>query len=97
MSAYRMTEAQSRWFGERFGCSVLEVARRNHGGRYLWLEERDQPILVWGEPEYHVAMIAWDKVRGRLSGDEADSILFFYEGFAERIKNPVAGKRVVYV
>src|SRR5437016_3410953 len=25
-----------------FGCYILEVARRNHGGVYYWFEERDQ-------------------------------------------------------
>jgi hypothetical protein len=47
-----------------FGCYLLEVGQRNFGGVYLWFEQRDQPVLVVGEPEFHVAMITWDKVRG---------------------------------
>jgi hypothetical protein len=80
-----------------FGCYLLEVGRRNFGGIYLWYEERDQPVLVVGEPEFHVAMITWDKVKGRLSGDKADNVPFFFEGFAQRAQNAEAGTRALYV
>jgi hypothetical protein len=80
-----------------FGCYILEVARREFGGGYLWFEERDQPVLVVGEPESHVALMTWDKVHGRLSGDAADSIPFFYAGFAERVRSAPPGTRVLYV
>src|SRR5262249_59950882 len=52
-----------------FGCYVLEVARRQFGGRYRWFERRDAPVLVVGEPAFRVALLTWDHVRGRLSGD----------------------------
>jgi len=91
-----MTETQLRKLAEDFGCYILEVARRTHGGNYFWYEERE-PLLVVGEPAFHVAMVTWGKVRGRLSGDEADSIPFFYEGFAERVRGAVPGVRALYV
>lgn len=77
-----------------FGCYVLEVGRRAFGGRYLWHDGRDQPVLVVGEPALHVAMMSWDKVRGRLGGDD---IPFFYAGFAARVRQAVPGTRVLYV
>jgi hypothetical protein len=80
-----------------FGCYLLEVGRRNYGGVYLWYEQREQPVLVVGEPEFHVAMITWDKVKGRLSGDTADNVPFFFEGFARRAQNAEAGTRALYV
>lgn len=82
---------------QSFGCYILEVARREFGGEYLWFEERDQPVLVVGEPEYHVALMTWDKVHGRLSGDSADNIPFFYAGFAERVRSAPPGTRALYV
>lgn len=79
------------------GCYVLEVGRRAFGGQYFWLQERDQPVLVVGEPEYRVAIITFDKVRGRANGDEADNIPFFFDGFAERARNADPGTDTLYV
>ena len=79
------------------GCYILEVGRREFGGEYRWHDERDQPVLVVGEPAFHVAMITWDKVRGRLGGDEADNLPFFYDGFAERVRRAAPGTRALYV
>src|SRR5438094_4381716 len=59
------------------GCYLFEVARRAHGGKFYWHEARDQPVLVVGEPAYRIALITWDRVRQRLSGDPADNIPFF--------------------
>jgi hypothetical protein len=96
--------SQDEWTSEQldglaqdFGCYILEVARRQFGGRYCWFEQRNQPVLVVGEPAFHVAMITWDKVRGRLSGDPADSIPFFYSGFADRVRRGEPGTNVLYV
>jgi hypothetical protein len=79
------------------GSYVLEVGRREFGGTYYWHEGRDQPVLVVGEPDYKIAILAFDKVRGRLSGDEEDSIPFFYQGFAERARSAEPGADVLYV
>ena len=82
---------------QRFGCYILETARAEFGGEYSWHEEGDQPVLVVGEPEFHVAIIAWGKVEGRINGDEADNIPFFYSGFAARAREGAPGTRAVYV
>jgi hypothetical protein len=92
-----LTLDQRRVASQEFGCYVLEIARREFGGRYAWFEQRDQPVLVVGEPEFRVALIAWDKVLGRLSGDPADSVPFFYTGFAERVRRAVPGTDALYV
>ncbi len=80
-----------------FGCYILEVGRREFGGRFMWHEGRDQPVLVVGEPAFRVAMITWDKVRGRLGGDKGDNIPFFYAGFAGRVRQSVPGTDALYV
>lgn len=82
---------------ELLGCYILEVGFREFGGKWGWFEERAQPVLVVGEPDFHVAMIAFDKVRGRLSGDLGDNIPFFYDGFAERARKARPGDRALYV
>jgi hypothetical protein len=79
------------------GCYILEVARRQFGGTYFWLEQRDQPVLVVGEPVFHVAMVTWDKTRGRLGGDAGDNIPYFYAGFRDSARKGEPGKRMLYV
>jgi hypothetical protein len=79
------------------GSYVLEVGRRAFGGNYYWSDGHNQPVLVVGEPDYRVAILTFDKVRGRLSGDEADNIPFFYQGFADRARKAKPGTDVLYV
>ena len=99
VSAYYedMTPDQRETASQDFGCYILEVARRQFGGRYAWFEQRNQPVLIVGEPTFRVAMITWDKVLGRLSGDSADNIPFFYSGFAERVRSAEPGTDALYV
>jgi len=92
-----MSEEAVLALAEEFGCYVLEVARRACGGRYQWYDHRSAPVLVVGEPEFRVAIHTWDKVRGRLGGDKADNIPFFYEGFAQRVRSAQPGVDVLYV
>jgi hypothetical protein len=82
---------------QRFGCYLLMVGFKTFGGRFLWHEERDQPVLVVGEPDCRVAMITWDKVAGRIKGDKADSIPFFWDGFAERARAREPGTDVLFI
>lgn len=82
---------------ELMGSYILEVAYRRHGGKFEWHEGRNQPVLVVGAPKFRVALMTFDKVKGRLSGDKADNIVFFYEGFATRLKSAAPGANVLYV
>lgn len=82
---------------QNIGCYLLEVGRREFGGNYLWHDPREQPMLVVGEPTYHVALMTWDKARGRLGGDRADNLPFFYDGFAARVRQAVPGTRALCV
>lgn len=95
--ASELSSGQLLGLAQQFGCYVLEVGRREFGGRYLWHDQRDQPVLVVGEPTFRIAMIAWEKVRGRVGGDEGDNIPFFYAGFAERARKAKPGDDALYV
>ena len=92
-----LTPEQLQGFARSFGCYILEVARREFGGRYCWFERRDAPVLVVGEPSFRVALLTWDRVRARLSGDPTDNIPFFCAGFAERVRQAEPGTDALYV
>ena len=79
------------------GCYVFEVARRNFGGEYFWIEEEQQPILVAGLPEFSVGMKAWEKVQGRLANGKEDNIPFYVAGYSEHIEKAQKGTRVTIV
>lgn len=104
----RLLAESSRWIGEltpiqidgfvtEFSCYILEVGRKEFGGRYLWHDGREALVLVVGEPDFRVAILAWDKVKGRVGGDAGDNIPFFYAGFAERVRKAVPGTDALYV
>jgi len=95
--AKEMPAADVKALVELMGSYILEVGRRQHGGTYQWHEARSQPVLVVGQPKFSVAMMTFDKVRGRLLGDSADNIVFFYEGFSERAKTASPGTNALYV
>jgi len=82
---------------QQLGCYVLEVARRAFGGEYFWHEEGEQPVLVVGAPAAHVALMTWSKVTGRITGDEGDDIVFFFDGFAARAARPEPGSHVLFL
>lgn len=91
-----MTDNQRQGLVQALGCYLLEVARRSYGGTYQWHHQRKQPVLVFGEPAFHIALLAWDKVNGRLAGDPADNLEFHYNGFAERAADPKPGERILF-
>jgi hypothetical protein len=82
---------------QQLGCYVLEVGRKAFGGEYFWHDEGEQPILVVGEPEAHVALMTWSKVVGRLTGDVGDDIVFFFDGFAGKAAKPEPGTDVLFL
>ncbi len=82
---------------KEFGCYILEVARRQFGGDYQWHDQRDQPVLVVGEPSCHIAIMTWDRVSSRMEGDEAANIPFFYAGFSQSARNSKPGSSILYV
>jgi len=92
-----MPPSQVSGLVQLLGCYVLEVARAAYGGEYAWIDEARGPVLVVGEPDTHIAISTWAKVRGRLSGDPADNIPFFYQGFADIARKRPPGQRTLFV
>ena len=97
LSGASLGEQQRENAAYLFSAYLLEVGRRAHGGYFQWWEKRDAPVLVVGDPVCRIGMLALDKVRGRLGGDAADDIPFFYAGFAARARLREAGDSATYV
>lgn len=93
----QLSDSQRTHIAQSFGCYVLEVGRREFGGAYLWHDQYDAPVLVVGEPAFHVAMVTWPRVAQRLKGDTADNIPFFYDGFVSRAKAQKPGDKALFV
>lgn len=68
------------------GFYIFEVARRNFGGTYYWYDKLNQPILVTGQPEYEVSLLAVEKVKGRIINGIEDSIPFFFDGYIRAVE-----------
>ncbi|UUZ79670.1 hypothetical protein LJK88_31890 [Paenibacillus sp. P26] len=75
------------------GCYIFEVARRNYGGKYYWIQERKQPVLVTGEPEFSISIFAFDKVRGRILNGIEDEIPYYFDGYIKAVEK---GKKTGY-
>ena len=68
------------------GSYVFETARRNYGGKYYWMQDEQQPILVIGEPDFSVSIRAWEKVKSRVEKGVEDNIPFYIKGLNEHIE-----------
>jgi hypothetical protein len=86
-----MNDDQRKNFINTVGSYVFEVARINFGGRYFWYDQLNQPILVTGQPEFEVSILAFDKVKGRLDNGKEDNIPFYFQGYVERVNNKQSG------
>jgi len=95
--ARRMSEAALRRLSQDVGCYILEVARRNHGGAYVWAADRNEPSLVAGEPHFAITLFCWDKVYARLRGAEAHDIPAFYAAYAQGVREAKHGDRIVFL
>ena len=86
-----MNEDQKNNIVSSVGSYIFEVARKNFGGRYFWYDKLNQPILVTGQPDFEVSILAFEKVRGRLVNGKEDNIPFYFAGYVERVKNKQSG------
>lgn len=74
------------------GNYILEVTRRAYGGEYYWEEEYNQPILVTDHPDYHVAILGWEKVKLRVTEGTKHNIPFHIQGYDENLKRASSEK-----
>ncbi len=86
-----MNDKQKENLIKTVGSYVFEVGRKNFGGKYFWYDKLNQPILVTGQPNFEVSILAFDKVKGRLENGIEDNIPFYFAGYVERVKNKESG------
>jgi hypothetical protein len=79
------------------GSYIFEVARKNYGGKYYWYEKGNQPILVTGQPKFEVSIIAMDKVKGRIENGKEDDIVFYFQGFVDKVEQAKPGYKCMIV
>ena len=65
---------------------VFETARRQFGGRYLRGDQDNPFVLVIGEPDFRLGVLAMGKIKGRATDELGDSIPFFYAGIAPLVE-----------
>lgn len=68
------------------GSYIFEVAKRNYGGEYYWVEEKKQPVLVTGQPNFSVSIYAFEKAKDRIVNGKEDSIPFYFKGYIEAVE-----------
>ncbi|CAL2107148.1 conserved hypothetical protein [Tenacibaculum sp. 190524A02b] len=77
----------------QFGSYIFEVARRNYGGKYYWYEQLDQPILVTGQPDFEISILAFEKVKQRIENGYEDNIPFFFKGYIQKVATAKTGDK----
>jgi len=92
-----MNEGQINSVVQTVGSYVFEVARKNFGGRYFWYDQLNQPILVTGQPNFEISLLAFEKVKGRIQNGKEDNIPFFFQGYVERGTKANPGDRAMIV
>ena len=87
---------QKNWLIVSTSSYTYEVCRRAFGGTYYWWEAKDQAILVCGEPTFSIG-IAWkEKIKKRLTNGPEDDLVFFANGFKQRIEKAKPGDQVTF-
>jgi len=82
----RMNKDEQEIIITKAGSYIFEVAKQNFGGRYFWYAQLNQPILVTGQPEFEMSLLAYEKVKGRLVNGMEDNIPFFFQGFVDGVE-----------
>lgn len=90
-------EPRQQYLVSIIGAYIFEVTRRQYGGKYYWYEQGKQPVLVMGEPDFAISILAFDKVRGRIKNGKEDNIPYYFAGVVDKMKEAKAGDRITVV
>lgn len=92
-----MEEVQVKTIIQKTSAYIFEVARKNYGGKYFWYEQLAQPILVTGQPDFEISLLALEKVKGRLKNGKEDNIPYFFQGYMDRVEKAKPGDKAMIV
>ncbi|WP_433620539.1 hypothetical protein [Paenibacillus cellulositrophicus] len=76
-----------------FDFSIQSLRKLDDILEELCVQDRDQPVLVTGEPDYSISIFAFDKVKGRIQNGKEDEIPYYFDGYIEAVKK---GKKTGY-
>ncbi len=77
------------------GGYIFEVARRKFGGKYYWLDQSSQQLLVTGQPKFEISITAYEKVKMRIENGKEDAIPFYFKGYVERVTKGKVGDKTL--
>lgn len=92
-----LSEEQVTMMTQEYGCYILFTAYKLYGGEFFWNNQHEQPMLIVGEPAAVIALLTWNKVKGRLVGDKADHIGYFFDEFSKEAAKPELGKHIMFI
>lgn len=67
------------------GSYVFEVAKRNWGGEYQWVESEQAPVLIYQSQNSTITLFTWNKVRDRIVKGVNHSLFDHVEGFSHQV------------
>jgi hypothetical protein len=86
LSEFELDENTVHSVSSMVGSYIFEVARKNYGGEYYWIQESEQPILVTRKPDFDVSICAFQKVKDRLINGKEDKIMFYFKGYIDAVE-----------
>ncbi|MBI0060536.1 MULTISPECIES: hypothetical protein [Gilliamella] len=95
--SFGLPEEQLNMISQEYGCYLLLTAHKLYGGQFFWNQEFEQPMLICCEPDATIALLTWNKVKGRLLGDKTDHIAYFLDEFGKATFQPEKGTQRVYL
>lgn len=91
-----LSDEKIQLISQEYGCYLLMTAYKLYGGVFYWNEQMQQPMLIVGEPDNTLILMTWNKVKGRLLGDESDHLAYFLETFALETKKKELGRKLLF-
>lgn len=76
------------------GSYVFEVAKRNFGGDYQWVEKENAPVLIYQSGGSTLTLYTWNKVRERIVKGVNYSLFDHVEGFSHQVERIKEGNTV---
>jgi hypothetical protein len=86
LSEFELDENTVHSVSSMVGSYIFEVARKNYGGEYYWIQESEQQILVTRKPDFDVSICAFQKVKDRLINGKEDKIMFYFKGYIDAVE-----------
>ncbi|MBY0347804.1 MAG: hypothetical protein K2W79_06045 [Hydrotalea flava] len=95
--ASEMSESLKVKYIEAAASYFLEIVRRVKGGYYIWNTELNQPVLVFGGPDFNISLPAFEKIKQRLENKKSEKIVDYYNRFLAEINKIKSGESNIFM